>query len=314
MRKTIYFPEFATKLGFANTAFQYLFLSYIKRNYPLDLVLGKLNAGMLPDAAVLPVELFGISNYGAVIQPDCVAELSTNRLDGLLNDLANIAGFVVHESLHTLELKGYFQYHTATMAASGLRDEFAELFSPMGGSKFQNLLRSNQEILKNIFNEKTLVVCHIRQGDYKFYESHGIDFTYTTDIQALTQLIRSFVDQNYIRNAQIYLASDQPRECRLIFEQNGLNVLTYEDFFPELDVRSGSVLLLDMACMSLAQVLYASNSSFSVFGALLNTLSEKTSREALFFRPSPIDKQMIGFLPWNTQVLLTRADKYPATL
>ncbi len=312
MNKKIYFPSFGTKLGFANTAFQYLFTTHISRLFSFDLTLGRLEAGQIPSAAAFPIELFGLENYGEFVQPDCRIDLSTDRLDGFNNDIRNIQAFLADPTLQALEISGYFQYHTALMASSGLRKTFEDIFSAQKrqdrSNKFQTILHDNQQAFTQFFQNKTLIVCHIRLGDYKVYESHNIDFTYTVDISSLVGTIKDFIDFNYIENAEVYIASDAPEECLSIFHENGLNPFTVKSFFPDIDLASGTSLMLDLSAISMANVLFASNSSFSLFGSLLN------NEDALFFRPSPEDKKMIGFLPWNTQVLLKKSEIYPSTL
>ncbi len=312
MNKNIYFPSFGTKLGFANTAFQYLFISHISKLFPINIVLGQLVENNYPVAAAFPIELFGIENYGGIIQPDCRVELSMDRLDGYNNDISNIQAFISDPTLQSLEISGYFQYHTSLMNSCGLRETFDDIFDVHGAqpstTKFQKILHENKKLLSQFYSNKTLIVCHIRLGDYKMYESHNIDFTYTVNISALVTTIKDFIAFNYIRNAEIYIASDAPEECVTVFQENGLNPLTAKSFFPDIEITSGTALMLDLSAISVANVFYASNSSFSLFGSLLNRES------TLFFRPSPRDKEMIGYHPWNTQVLYKQSTSYPCTL
>jgi len=312
LNKKIYFPSFGTKLGFANTAFQYLFTTHVSRLFSFDLTLGQLESNQVPAAAVFPIELFGLKNYGDFVQPDCRIELSTDRLEGYNNDIRNIQAFLADPRLQSLEISGYFQYHTALMASSGLRTTFEDIFGVQDGqdrtNKFQTILYDNQQAFTQFFQNKTLIVCHIRLGDYKIYESHNIDFTYTVDISSVVKSIKDFIAFNYIQNAEVYIASDAPDECVSIFQENGLNPFTVESFFPDIDLASGTSLMLDLSAISMANVLFASNSSFSLFGSMLN------KQDALFFRPSPEDKKMIGYLPWNTQVLFKKSQSYPSTL
>jgi len=312
LKKIISFPSFGTKLGFANTAFQYLFITHVSELFSINITLGRLESGNLPVAAVFPIELFGLEDYGKLIEPDCRIELSTDRLQGYDNDIANVQAFLSDSTLQSLEISGYFQYHTSLMNSCGLRKTFDDIFHAKKKdsvtNKFQQLLYDNQQSLFEYFRDKTLIVCHIRLGDYKVYENHNIDFTYTLDISSLVDTINDFIAFNYIRNAEIYIASDAPDECISIFQKNGLNPLTAKSFFPDIEVTSGTALMLDLSAISIANVFYASNSSFSLFGSLLNKES------ALFFRPSPKDKNMVGYLPWNTQVLFRKAASYPSTL
>jgi hypothetical protein len=312
VKKSIYFPSFGTKLGFSNTAFQYLFVTHAASLFSFNLVLGKLDSGNVPAPAMFPIELFGLENYGEIIQPDCRIELSVDRLQGFQNDINNVHAFLLDPVLQTLEISGYFQYHTSLMRSSGLEKTFENVFIPkskeLATNKFQRLLYDNQQSLSHFFKDKTLIVCHIRLGDYKFYESRNIDFTYTTDIASLVDTIKDFIAFNYIRDAEIYIASDAPDECLSIFQENGLNPLTAASFFPGIDTGSGTALMLDLSAISMANVFFASNSSFSLFGSLLNKQS------SLFFRPSPEDKKMIAYLPWNTQILYKKSPSYPSTL
>lgn len=315
MEKNIYFPSFGTSCGFANSAFQFLFTTHLKKLFPVNIILGQLQQNTLPSAALFPVELFDIHNYGLSIQPDArVDELSMDRLNGFNEDISKINAFVHGTDFKTLEINGYFQYHTALMSRSGLRETFDEIYTSHSNdnaniTKFQQILRANQQSFDYYFKDKTFIVCHIRLGDYKVWEVHdkgGIFFT--NDIQLLVQTIKEFIDYNYIQNAEIYLASDGVEECLPYFQEKGFNPITAQTLFPDISADSGTALMLDMTAISMADVFFASNSSFSIFGALLNTKTPQC------FRPSPVDKSMVGFLPWNTQVLYKQSDTYPCSL
>ncbi|MBF0265781.1 MAG: hypothetical protein HQL46_10950 [Gammaproteobacteria bacterium] len=313
MEKNIYFPSFGTSCGFSNSAFQFLFMEHLKKLFPVNIYLGQFQNGQLPTAALFPVELFEIYNYGQEIQPDARAnELSLDRLDGFNNDIATINGFVNGTDFQTLEISGYFQYHTALINSCGLRETFNETFGTSGEestmNKFQKLLNGNQQAIGDFFQEKTLIVCHIRLGDYKVWEVHdkgGLFFT--NDIPSLVDNIKDFIAFNYIQNAEVYIASDNPEECIPIFSEKGLNPLSVNSFFPDLDIHSGTALMFDLSVLSMADVFYGSNSSFSVFGSMLN------QKQVQCYRPSPVDKSMVGFMPWNTQVLYKQCDTYPCS-
>jgi len=313
--KNIYFPSFGENLGFANSAFQYLFLSHISKLFSFNLLLGRLKSGSIPNAAILPIELFGIKNYGIyekILQFDYEIELSTDRIHGYYDDISKIQAFLSNPKFQTLKIFGYFQYHTSLMDSCGLKKTFDEIYLPKSEkiaiNKFQKILYDNQQFLNKFYKNKIIIVCHIRLGDYKVYESKGVDFTYLVDILGLIKEIKNFIVFNYIRSFEIYIASDEPDECVAIFQKNGLNPLTIKSFFSDIDLKSSKALMFDLASISIANIFYASNSSFSLFGSLLNR------KQALFFRPSPKDKKMIGFLPWDTQILFKKSLFYPSTL
>lgn len=316
LKKNIYFPSFGTKLGFANSAFQYLFISHLSKLFSFNLILGSLDSNRnIPKAALFPIELFDINDYGAckqIEQPYYKTELSRDRLRGYYKDILKVEAFLSNHKLKTLEISGFFQYHTALMSICGLKNTFYDIYFAKSkkdmNNEFQNILFRNKQFLNNFYKNSTLIVCHIRLGDYKIYEKRNIEFIYTNDIEALIEEVKDFIKFNYIRNSKIYIASDSLEECIHIFQQHGINPLTIKSFFPDIDLESSKALMFDLANISVADIFYASNSSFSLLGSLLNT------KQALFFRPSPTNKKMIGYLPWNTQILFKKSSFYPSSI
>lgn len=182
-----------------------------------------------------------------------------------------------------LDLSGFFQFHTSYYAP--YRDSIREWLQPI--EFVRQRCRAAWNKLTN-HGVKPVIAIHLRKGDYT-----GGPLFYQAPLQWYHEWLKKALEAT--PNAAVYVASDDPL-ASLDFLQYGAKSMA--DIMPKQQIAPE--FYLDFYVLSMAHRMAISNSSFSVFAAMLN----KDCVE--FARPSVNDGGMISFEPWNTPVLLGR--------
>jgi len=175
------------------------------------------------------------------------------------------------------------------------RDFFRLLFrpTPQVEKKARALLAAVQK------RGKTLICIHIRRGDFWQYPDYGIIFA--APIEWYLVQLREIWAQ--VDSPVLVICSDEPDKVLDYFQE--FHPFTSRELSPEITdffFSQGLGFYPDFYLMSHADRLVISNSSFSVAASMLN------ERCNSFFRPDPIQKKMIEFDPWNTDVYLNRIE------
>ncbi len=175
------------------------------------------------------------------------------------------------------DIYGYFQYHTSHYAPH--KDYFKSLFVPK-----QKIL----DQLPPIPTDRPLICIHIRRGDYCNPPNRVAPNKWYVD----------WLDKNLAKfdNPTIYLASDDMETV----------IPDFEKFSPVMCRPSNEAMdmFVDHYVMQHADVLLASNSTFSFTAAMLNKNCDVVGYGGgvpdFFWRPDYQKKELVPFLPWHS--------------
>lgn len=188
------------------------------------------------------------------------------------------------------ELIGLFQWHSSEFLP--YRETFRSFFQPC--EDLEDWL--NEPIRRMRERGKTIVAIHLRTGDYKWLPQYS--WTLVVPPQKWVEWLDTIWDT--LDEPVLYVCSNDVAAVRSRFAR--FNPVTSEDLSIEPPPRLrglGAGFYLDYHVMTQADVLGASNSSFSFSAAMLN------ERARLFFRPGwKNGLEFIEFDPWNADVLL----------
>ncbi len=169
--------------------------------------------------------------------------------------------------LKDCDVYGYFQYHTSHYAPH--KDFFKSLFRPK-----QKIL----DQLPKIPTDKTLICIHIRRGDY----------CNPPNRVAPSQWYVDWLDKNLegFNDPTIYIASDDPETV----------IPDFEKYNPVMCKPNNEAMcmFIDHYVMQKADVILASNSTFSFTAAMLN------DKGGEFWRPDYSKKELLAFDPWDS--------------
>ncbi len=188
------------------------------------------------------------------------------------------------------DLIGFFQWHSKAYLPH--REYFRSLFQPC--DDMRDWL--DEPIRRMRARGKTIVAIHLRTGDYRWLPQFS--WTMVVPPQWWADWLDTVWDK--LDRPVLYLCSNDVASVRHWFAK--FDPVTSEDMTvgPPLRLQgSGSGFYLDYYVMTQADVLGASNSSFSFSAAMLN------ERGSTFVRPSwDFSKKFTEFDPWDAEPLL----------
>ena len=112
----------------------------------------------------------------------------------------------------------------------------------------------------------------------------------------LDQLLENF-SLSRIKDPIFYIASDDIQYCKDVFRAYDLDFLCSENFVQFSELAEQDQLTCDLAGLSVSDMMIASNSTFSMCGALLNDSGR------VFLRTTR-DHRLVPFDPTNTVISL----------
>ena len=266
---------------FGNQIFQYFFLKLVETKLGYEIL----------TPPWLGNEFFNLPHAKKILESLNYTQFknfsSANDLPSL--DLKRIQEVIKSAHLNTVDIVGYFQYHTQHLL------EYQELFN----QTFEiapSLIDLVKIALKPLKEEaQPLISIHFRAGDYFDYEKSGHHIFVPPSIDEIAHKINQIYAQIKERGPVIYLASDDLAYASSLFRSKNIPHITSKDLdFSESEENS---LFLDFILFTLADILLISNSSFSFAGAMLN------KKAKYFFRPRMEDKKYVAFEPWNDFIL-----------
>lgn len=249
---------------FANQLFQYMFLRTYAHKFNLK----------HETSLWIGHSIFDIPYYPVTRKLD-VIEHPSNTLeenDILLSELVN------------KDLFGYFQFHTSYYAPH--KDYILDLFKLN-----ENIESLYSNVFDNIVKDKTLIVLHMRMGDY------GFDDFFITPLKWYCDLLDKILLT--IENPLIYIASDDKEIYREFLQYNIITSRSFPAIMPTVQYFTDFYALLH------AKYLLISNSSFSFAASMLNKNLIKA------YRPDPSINimKMVSYDPWNSDVILKNVDQ-----
>lgn len=294
---TVWFSNFPNG-RFANAAFQFWFASYLQQVRNYQVLIGN------PEVPTteIPWSMFNLPDHTPAISllPEksfgSPLQLSLDRSDLPEFDVLRIDQHFEHNPGSVLCVDGFFQYDTGSIA---LDDAYMETFtrcllpSTQGTTHFQQVIWQYQQALLASFKSSYLVGLHVRRGDYLAYNN---DIFFTLNLDQVVEQLHALFLRDHVLDTLIYVATDDAAYCKQYFSQKGLDILTSQDVLPSNTQSEVNCLAHDLAALSCAQLLVASNSSFSMLSALMN------QRARIFWRQST-NGQLVSFDPWNTPIL-----------
>ena len=263
---------------FANQAFQFFFLKLVQQKFGCE----------IRYPYWLGLDIFNLTPSPPVIQTEtrvAFEELS-GRGDSPDSDLMRLGKLLQLCPGNIIDISGYFQYHTNSLA--GCRNLFLETFSisdALRNEVFQGIKHHNIDL-------ENLIVVHFRAGDYLSYDGHP--HFWAPKIDSVIKAINNF---GLGKNATIYLASDDMTYVEAELKTRGVNVISCHSVFKHLS--EVDALCIDFTVMTMAAYLMIANSTFSFLAAMLNSNSK------LMTRPASIDGGYLKFEPWSDEILLS---------
>lgn len=280
---TAQMPSFGDNGRLGNQIFQYFFMLILRDHYKIDV--------RLP---VPPVDwIFNFDHSLAQPLRDNAREIKLDRIHRLI-DLDSIAHFIRDEMSATgvVDIVGYFQQHTSIYAQH--QNIFHQAFS-LASSYTQPIDAALSSALTTagLGANAALIAVHIRRGDYLNIVNHPI--LWPVDISQYAIEVQR-IKATGLQNAAVYIASDDVDYCKQMSSLfGGLPVITRDN----LVLTNVSDTLIDFHIMSKANVLIASNSTFSLAAGMLNQTAK------IMTRPIGPLSGFSAFDPWNTDVLVS---------
>jgi hypothetical protein len=145
-----------------------------------------------------------------------------------------------------------------------------------------------------------VLAVHVRRGDYLQYDATHPYF-WGASVDGVVKTISDILDGG-AKNIVVYLCSDDLNYCSAAFHARNVPHITWRELDEFAD--SDRQLALDFSVMAAADILLAGNSSFSIASSLIN------EKGRMFFRPSPTFDGMVPYIPWSTEILLTKRSVY----
>ena len=262
---------------FGNKIFAYFFLAYLQRHSGIKCTASEWLGNSL---FTLP---FPIPSKSCEPYLRINLEGVTNRNSTPLDNVHLIESIYKQTNL-PIDIAGSFQYNTDKYQADD-----KELFLAT-----YRLNETSSNLLKNIIREQKItghfIAIHYRAGDYLKFSRHPIFWTppFSSVIEIAKSLISNFP------TAKLFLASDSLS-----------HKIQFRDTFPHHTIWNESVsksfkndLIFDFLMLTQANLVVASNSSFSIAACMMNTIAGN------FVRPLNRDGNYVVFDPWKTQVLI----------
>lgn len=175
------------------------------------------------------------------------------------------------------DLIGYFNFSTGLMAP--YRDAFRSYFQPC--PPLQPMLADMQEQLRQ--SGDTVVALHLRRGDFGYGR-----FWIAPEAWYLEWLEKVWPQ---LRRPVLYIATDDPGTLDAFRDYRPLSMKDFDIRLP------GAEFFPDFYTLTQADLLAASNSSFSITASMLN------KRATQYFRPQRETESLQAYDPWNTPLL-----------
>jgi len=168
--------------------------------------------------------------------------------------------------VHDVIMEGYFQYHTSFYRTE--MEDFKNLFRPVEKGRLDQRCQ--------VFNNRTVIGCHLRRGDFGFDSMHPI---------TPSSLYLEWLDSiwNTVPNPLLFLCSDEYGKVAGDFTK--YNPITFGEVYD------------DFYALMNCQFLAVSNSTFSFLAAMLNS-------NVVAMRPDPSKNKLVRYDPWDSQVAL----------
>ena len=283
------------KLGrFGNQIFQYAFLR----------ICGRASNARIETAPWVGQALFHIDDPPVSVHLDKLVESGSN-MEGIFDVVpefmdhlewmtgskpGRIGVEAMTEGVRSGDVIGLFQWHSSAYRPH--KDFFRGLFQPRA-----DLLPWLDEPLVEMRKQgKTIVALHLRTGDYRWLPQFS--WTLTPPLEWWADWLRSVWKE--LDEPVLYLCSNDVSAVRPHFAE--FNPFTSDDFPTRPPPRLKGIpvgFYRDYYVMTQADVLAASNSSFSFSAAMLNERATKFVRPHWDFRT-----RFIEFDPWDADPLL----------
>lgn len=270
---------------FGNQIFQYFFLRLIELELGYEIRCPQWLGNQLfciPSSEGLMGTAYPI-DWGAVAQNTDTPELDLSRIKKLM-ELNNT---------NSLDISGYFHYHTKFLK------KYKELFTQTFA--FNEILFKKLKSKLDKLGDVTIIAVHVRATDYIDSEklNGGYGFALSPSFSEINETLRMLSSSSQIGcQPLVYLASDDMEYAGKEFDSFGIKYLSCRDIFDE-DIDCPE-LFLDFFILSAAEYLLISNSSFSFTAAMLNESGKA------FYRPNKDSKKYELFDPWNDYILHNR--------
>jgi hypothetical protein len=266
---------------FGNQIFQYFFLKLLENELGYEIL----------TPAWIGNKFFNIPHHEKILEPTNYLQFEhifyESHSPSL--DFERIEQELKLGHLNSLEIVGYFQYHTQHLQK--YKDLFNQTFriDP-------SLIERSKKILKPLKDDtQPLISIHFRAGDYLDYEKSGNSIFVPPSVDEIAQKIYQIYAQIKEKKPVIYLASDDLVYTSSLLLSKNIPHITLKDL--DSGKSEEDSLFLDFILLTLADILMISNSSFSFAAAMLNKKAKN------FFRPRMADKKYVVFEPWNDFIL-----------
>ena len=284
---------------FANAIFQLVFARYLRISTHRTVALGSSQDALLKNLQ----EAFGIPEVDdQTIQT--LTSLSIGKLtlgrDRSSPPLQDIKALQENETetnkQSVIEIEGYFQYNTHLLS----RDPtylmaFNELLLTSDPeNNFKKSMKTFGSALETLFAEHYRFVVHVRREDYT---TINMPQFFHVNLDNVLSKIKEFTSLNRINKFLLYVASDDTEYCKINTSSADFPVYFADDLARSDALTDSDRLLIDLCALSMGNAVFASNSSFSMLGCMLN----RNGR--VFYRQTRKNGHLVAFDPWATPVL-----------
>jgi len=289
-KNIIYFNNFPNG-RLANAAFEFLYAKYLEK-LGFKVIIGAPNH---PPEVDIFWKLFDLPNNNHYFSVEHSIFLGEERAFGPEISIQKIKEHFKNYPGSILCIDGYFQFDTNKILEDS--DYFMTFETNLGlnfepTNTFQKIIGTYKKKIESNY----LVTIHVRRGDYLYFVKSG-DWRekvfYVLNLDNVLEKLQKYITSNRIKNLVVYIASDDIDFCKNYFTSKNIKILTSEDF---IERRVDNPLMVDLAAMTAANMLIASNSSLSILGAMIN------NRGKVFWRED-IHGELTSFDPWSTPIL-----------
>lgn len=269
---------------FANQIFQYFFLKILELELGVEIRYPAWDGSYLFKIPPTPAGLRIEQSLFEDGYPDFFAK-STLDLE-----LEKVRFLIKKNPLNPIDLIGFYQFHT--IFYKKYKNLFRNVFS------FNGSVKGMVDPLINQFksDNKNIVAIHVRRGDY-LLEQRKSPLFWCHSLESIISAVHQRPEIG-LPNPLFYLASDEALLVARELLALGVDCVSADDLFSGLsDIGR---MAIDFYMLANADVLLASNSTFSFAASMLN------SRAGVFFRPDPSGDALFAYDPWNSPTLLAR--------
>jgi hypothetical protein len=284
---------------FANAIFQLVFARYLRISTGKTVALGSSQGALLKNLQ----EAFGIPEVDDQTIQTLTSlsigklTLGRNRSSPPLQDIKALQENETETSEQSVvEIEGYFQYDTHLL----FRDPtyltaFNELLSTSDPeNNFKRSMKTFGSALETLFAEHYTFVVHVRREDYT---TINMPQFFHVDLDKVFSIIKEFTSLNRINKFLVYIATDDTEYCKIKTCSVAFPVYFADDLGHSTAFTDSDRLLVDLCAISMGNTVFASNSSFSMLGCMLNR------RGHVFYRQTRKHGHLVAFDPWATPIL-----------